>query len=83
MPEQDRSRWDGAVIAEAFRCLDAAGTGQNFSRFHVEPAIAACHAMRSTYATTDRARIVDLYEPLKRIAPSVVVDVELRFRGDG
>jgi predicted RNA polymerase sigma factor len=75
MPEQDRARWDGALIAEAFRCLNAAGSGEELSRFHVEAGIAACHAMGSTYATTDWARIVELYDLLRECAPSLVVDV--------
>jgi RNA polymerase sigma-70 factor, ECF subfamily len=75
MPEQDRARWDGALMAEAFQCLDVAGSGEELSRFHVEAAIAACHAMGSTYATTDWARIVELYNMLRDIAPSLVVDV--------
>jgi len=75
MPEQDRSRWDGELIAEAFRYLDLAGSGRDLSRFHVEAAIAACHATASTYAATDWARIVELYDMLRQIAPSLVVDV--------
>ncbi|SRR6266851_8683094 len=75
MPEQDRARWDGALMAEAFSCLEAAGSGNELSRFHVEAAIAACHAMGSTYATTDWARIVELYDMLRELAPSLVVDV--------
>jgi RNA polymerase sigma-70 factor (ECF subfamily) len=75
MPEQDRSRWDGKLIAEAFRFLDLAGSGQELSRFHVEAAIAACHATASTYATADWSRIVELYDMLRQIAPSLVVDV--------
>ncbi|HKD10895.1 MAG TPA: hypothetical protein VKE50_02425, partial [Thermoanaerobaculia bacterium] len=62
-------------IAEAFRYLDLAGSGRDLSRFHVEAAIAACHATASTYAATDWARIVELYDMLRQIAPSLVVDV--------
>jgi RNA polymerase sigma-70 factor, ECF subfamily len=75
LPEQDRARWDGVLIEEAFRCLDFAGSGQELSRFHVEAAIAACHATGSSYATTDWARIVELYDLLRECAPSLVVDV--------
>src|SRR5262249_10605293 len=73
--EQDRARWDRALIAEAFSSVDAAGSGEELSRFHIEAAIAACHAMGSTYATTDWARIVELYDMLRELAPSLVVDV--------
>jgi RNA polymerase sigma-70 factor, ECF subfamily len=75
MPEQDRARWDGALLAEGFSCLNSAGAGTEVSRFHIEAAIAACHAMGSTYATTDWQRIVELYDMLRKAAPSLVVDV--------
>ena len=75
MPEQDRARWDRALLSEAFSCLDAAGSGSELSRFHIEAAIAACHAQASTFATTDWTRIVELYDMLREFAPSLVVDV--------
>jgi RNA polymerase sigma-70 factor (ECF subfamily) len=75
MPEQDRAKWDGALMEEAFACLNAAAAGDELSRFHLEAAIAACHAVGSTYATTDWSQIVGLYELLRERAPSLVVDV--------
>jgi RNA polymerase sigma-70 factor (ECF subfamily) len=75
MPEQDRARWDGALLAEAFWCLEDAGSGSELTRFHLEAAIAACHALGATYATTDWPRIVELYDMLRASAPSLVVDV--------
>jgi predicted RNA polymerase sigma factor len=75
MPEQDRARWDSALLSEAFTCLNDAGTGTELTRFHIEAAIAACHALGTTYATTDWARIADLYDLLRQCAPSLVVDV--------
>jgi RNA polymerase sigma-70 factor (ECF subfamily) len=75
LPEQDRARWDERLMAEAFRCLDAAGAGAELTRFHVEAGIAACHALATSYATTDWERVVDLYDLLRACAPSLVVDV--------
>ncbi|HYV67424.1 MAG TPA: DUF6596 domain-containing protein [Myxococcales bacterium] len=75
MPEQDRSRWDRARMAEAFTCLERAGSGDELSRFHLEAAIAACHATATTYAGADWPRIVELYDLLRESAPSLVVDV--------
>jgi RNA polymerase sigma-70 factor (ECF subfamily) len=75
MPEQDRSKWDRGLMVEAFRSLDLAAGGAEVSRFHVEAAIAACHALAPTFAGTDWTRIVDLYDMLRGLAPSLVVDV--------
>ena len=73
--EQDRTLWDRELTAEAFMCLGQAGTGDQLTRFHVEAGIAACHAAAPSYAATDWARIVDLYDLLRQLAPSLVVDV--------
>lgn len=73
--EQDRARWDGSLIQEAFQCLASAGQGAELSRFHLEAAIAACHVVSPTWAGTDWGRIVELYDMLRAQAPSPVVDV--------
>jgi RNA polymerase sigma-70 factor (ECF subfamily) len=75
MPEQDRAQWDATLLSEAFSCLNEAGSGAELSRFHIEAAIAACHALGSTFATTDWDRIVELYDILRERAPSLVIDV--------
>ena len=75
LSEQDRSAWDDELIREGFQCIERAGTGATLTRYHVEAAIAACHAIAPTYAGTDWARIVELYDLLRHQAPSLVVDV--------
>lgn len=75
MPEQDRARWDHALIDEGFTCLSAAASGDELSRFHIEAAIAACHATATTYVNADWPRIVALYDALRERWPSLVVDV--------
>jgi RNA polymerase sigma-70 factor (ECF subfamily) len=73
--EQDRSLWDAALLDEGFDCLARSARGQDFSRFHVEAGIAACHAKAKSYATTDWGEIVSLYDVLREASPSPVVDV--------
>jgi RNA polymerase sigma-70 factor (ECF subfamily) len=75
MPEQDRRRWDQLLITEGFQCLNEAGVGTTVARYHVEAAIAACHAIAPSYAATDWPRVLDLYDTLRQLAPSLVVDV--------
>jgi RNA polymerase sigma-70 factor (ECF subfamily) len=72
--EQDRGRWDQALIqaglarlAHALRLQSAPGF------FTVQAAIAACHARAATPADTDWAAIVAHYTALLRLAPSPVV----------
>ena len=73
--EQDRARWDPALLDEGFAFLARSGRGQEISRFHLEAGIAANHAKASSYATTDWAEIVSLYDALREASPSPVIDV--------
>jgi RNA polymerase sigma factor (sigma-70 family) len=73
--EQDRSRWNGALVDEAFACLARAGSGAQLTRYHLEAGIAACHAAAQNYAATDWARVVEMYAVLRARWPSLVVDV--------
>lgn len=73
--EQDRTRWDSALLDEGFVFLARSARGQEISRFHVEAGIAACHSRASSYTTTDWAEILSLYDVLRETSPSPVVDV--------
>jgi len=75
LQEQDRARWDAALIEEGFAALGRAGRGDALSRFHLEAGIAACHAAAPSHAATDWAQIAWLYDQLHARAPSPVVDV--------
>lgn len=71
--DQERSRWDRAMIAEGVEWLERSATGSEMSRYHVEAAIAAEHARASSIETTDWAAISSLYDTLMRLAPSPIV----------
>ncbi len=73
LDEQDRSRWNGAMIHRGVEYLAKAGIGAVLSPYHLEAGIAACHSMAPTAAETDWARILSLYDRLVEIAPSPVV----------
>jgi RNA polymerase sigma-70 factor (ECF subfamily) len=72
LSDQDRSRWDQAMIAEGTRVFGQACTGDERSAFHVEAAIALCHAMAPDVEHTDWARVVSLYDDLLTLKPSPV-----------
>jgi predicted RNA polymerase sigma factor len=73
--EQDRSRWDRALLDEGFGLLARSARGDEVSRFHLEAGIAASHARATSHATTDWAEIVALYDMLREASPSPIVDV--------
>jgi len=76
LDRQDRSRWDKAMIADGLEHLGRAATGDVLSPFHLEAAIAACHALAATYAQTDWPQIVALYDQLLALTPSPVIALQ-------
>ena len=73
MPDQDRSLWDKARIAEAIETLDRAGAMGAPGPYQLQAAIAATHAEAESWDETDWHQIVVLYEALLRISDSPVV----------
>ena len=73
LPDQDRSLWDRASIAEAVALLDRAGAMRRTGPYQVQAAIAALHAEAASWESTDWHQIVMLYDALQRLADSPVV----------
>jgi RNA polymerase sigma-70 factor (ECF subfamily) len=71
--EQDRSRWDGRLVAQGLELLDRSATGHELTAYHLEAAIASVHASAPSVDRTDWSAIVALYDRLMRIASSPVV----------
>jgi RNA polymerase sigma-70 factor (ECF subfamily) len=71
--EQDRTRWDGGLIARGLALLDQSASGPVVSAYHIEAAIAAAHATASSAADTDWGVIVSLYDRLMAVSPTPVV----------
>jgi len=76
LDRQDRALWDRRMIAEGLEQLGLAATGDRISPFHFEAGIAACHALAPTYAATDWAQIVALYDQLLALTPSPVIALQ-------
>ena len=73
LADQDRARWDRALIAEATRLLDRALALRAPGPYQVQAAIAALHAEAAGYEQTDWAQIRLLYDRLQALTPSPVV----------
>ncbi|MEU9670856.1 RNA polymerase sigma factor [Streptomyces bobili] len=73
LPDQDRRRWDGDLIAEGQdlvrRCLRRDRPGP----YQIQAAIQAVHSDAPTAEATDWSQILRLYDHLMAIAPSPVV----------
>ncbi|WP_432489190.1 RNA polymerase sigma factor [Kineococcus sp. SYSU DK018] len=73
LPEQDRSTWDQALIAEGHevvrRCLRRGRPGP----YQLQAAIAAVHADARTVQDTDWRQVLALYDHLLALVPTPVV----------
>ncbi len=70
MEDQDRTLWDGALTARAFRWLRVAGKGNDLSTYHLLAGIAAAHAAAPDYAGTDWPQVRRYYDLLLERDPS-------------
>ena len=73
LEEQDRTRWDQAMIASGMSHLRESAAGGVVSEYHLQAGIAACHATAKDYQSTDWAKILSLYDRLMEFEDSPVV----------
>jgi len=73
LPEQDRSLWDEAAIAEAVEVLRRAAGMNMPGPYQLQAAIAAVHSEARSWVATDWAQIVVLYDALLRLSDTPVV----------
>ncbi len=77
LPEQDRGRWDAAMIAEGAGLIRSALGRGPVGPYQVQAAIAALHDEAPSTEETDWPQIVELYGVLGELMPSPVVTVNL------
>jgi RNA polymerase sigma-70 factor (ECF subfamily) len=75
LDDQDRSLWDADKIAEGRRLVVEALSGGRPGPYAIQAAIAAVHDEAANVATTDWPQVVALYDVLRTIAPSPLVDL--------
>jgi len=75
LSEQDRTRWNREMISEGLELLTGALRRQAPTRYAVEAAIAATHAEAPSWADTDWSEIAALYDVLRQLWPSPVVEL--------
>src|SRR3954462_15998018 len=73
LDDQDRSLWNGTMIAEGLALIDKAIRHRRSGPYQIQAAIAALHARASTPEETDWAQIDLLYGALEVVQPSPVV----------
>jgi len=71
--DQDRARWDKAMIARGMFHLSRAAAGHEVTEYHLQAAIASCHTVADRFESTDWPKILSFYDRLGEIDPSPVV----------
>ena len=75
LEDQDRSLWNGELIAEAIGLVHRALLSGRFGSYTLQAAIAAVHGVAPSVKATDWAQIVRLYDMLLEAGPSPVVEL--------
>ena len=75
LTEQDRARWDQLSIRRGLDALARAEVLGGDGSYVLQAALAACHARARRAADTDWPRIAALYDRLRAVMPSPVVDL--------
>src|SRR5256886_15704431 len=73
LADQDRSRWDGALIAEGQAIVRECLRRNRPGPYQVQAAINAVHSDARSAANTDWRQVVQLYEQLLALSPTPVV----------
>ena len=73
LPDQDRSRWDRALIAEGQALVAACIRRNRPGPYQLQAAVNAVHSDAPTASDTDWGQILALYDQLLAIAPTPVV----------
>ena len=75
LTEQNRARWDRLLIRRGLDALARAEALGGDGPYMLQAALAACHARARRAADTDWRRIAALYDRLRAVMPSPVVDL--------
>jgi RNA polymerase sigma-70 factor (ECF subfamily) len=73
LPDQDRARWDAALIDEGHALVRACLATNRPGPYQLQAAINAVHTDALDASMTDWSQIVQLYDQLLRVSPSPVV----------
>jgi RNA polymerase sigma factor (sigma-70 family) len=73
LAEQDRSLWDGDLIAEGIVIVQAALARDRLGEYQAQAAIAALHADAAGFDDTDWVQIVEWYDELLQFADTPIV----------
>lgn len=71
--EQDRTKWDQAMIGRGMFHFGQSAAGDELTEYHLQAGIAAAHCAARDYESTDWRQILSLYDRLAQFDSSPVV----------
>ncbi len=75
LAEQDRKKWNHALIEEGSKYFNESASGETISSYHVEAAIAFEHCSAGSFQKTNWKNILELYNLLNKINPSPITQL--------
>jgi RNA polymerase sigma-70 factor (ECF subfamily) len=75
LEDQPRDQWDQGLISLGLHHLDRSARGRTMTVWHLRAEIAALHALAPSSADTDWSRIATIYDQLREVDPSPVVEL--------
>jgi RNA polymerase sigma-70 factor (ECF subfamily) len=75
LEDQPRAQWDRGLIALGLAHLERSASGEELTVWHLRAEIASLHVAAPSSDATDWRRIVDIYEELRTLDPSPVVEL--------
>jgi RNA polymerase sigma factor (sigma-70 family) len=73
LADQDRSRWNREMIADAVKLIEQAAALGRPGPYQIQAALVACHAEAESWQATDWQQILALYDLLLILSPSPVI----------
>jgi RNA polymerase sigma factor (sigma-70 family) len=73
LQDQDRQRWDQAMIARGMFHFAQSAAGEELTRYHLQAGIAACHCAAEDYDSTDWRQILAIYDRLLAFDDSPII----------
>jgi RNA polymerase sigma factor (sigma-70 family) len=73
LKQQDRSKWNRALIETGVYHLEESAAGETISKYHIEAGIAYEHAQARDYNHTNWRNILNCYNLLYQLYPSPVI----------
>jgi len=76
LQDQDRNQWNRDLINRGYYYINKASSGNKFTVYHLEAAIAAEHCLPKNFEDTNWRRLLDLYDLLRfeKHGPMVVLN---------